>query len=87
VSNVKLKTFRVGPDQCWSYSNDSAYTVIASIKGNLWKKKNLPTGVGIGVWSMMIYNENGTKDVEPDFAQFVCLHSWSGDTVLTILMM
>jgi hypothetical protein len=39
------------------------------------EEKNLKIGVGIGVWSMMLYNENRTKDVEPDFAQFVCLHS------------
>jgi hypothetical protein len=36
---------------------------------------DLTVGVGVGVWSMLLYNENGTKEVEPDFAHFVCLHS------------
>jgi hypothetical protein len=36
---------------------------------------DLTLRAGIGSWFIMLYNEKEAKYMEPDFAQFVCLHS------------
>jgi hypothetical protein len=35
----------------------------------------LKVGTGICGWFIMLYNEKETKDMEPDFFQFACIHS------------